>query len=242
MGFEKIEAKSLTDLFVQKIEGMILSGELKVGDQLPPVRELCTLMGVSRPVVTAGLIELEKMGFVEVRSRQGVYITDYRRKGTLETFNVLMRYNGGIMRDEEVRSVIEMRLANEVLCVRLVIERATPEELDSLAPMIDAIRTAASNEAAAEATYELLHEECVLSGNVFLPLFLNSMRSHCLYFCTLYCKRYGIGSLYQNRLKLYQAMLNRDVKAAIEIARGVLDDAVSGEHQLYGNPERDNMK
>ena len=48
MGFEKIEAKSLTDLFVQKIEGMILSGELKVGDQLPPVRELCTLMGVSR--------------------------------------------------------------------------------------------------------------------------------------------------------------------------------------------------
>ena len=179
---------------------------------------------------------IEKMGFVEVRSRQGVYITDYRRKGTLETFNVLMRYNGGIMRDEEVRSVIEMRLANEVLCVRLVIERATPEELDSLAPMIDAIRTAASNEAAAEATYELLHEECVLSGNVFLPLFLNSMRSHCLYFCTLYCKRYGIGSLYQNRLKLYQAMLNRDVKSAIEIARGVLDDAVSGEHQLYGKP------
>ena len=52
MGFEKIEAKSLTDLFVQKIEGMILSGELTVGDQLPPVRELCTLMGVSRPVVT----------------------------------------------------------------------------------------------------------------------------------------------------------------------------------------------
>ena len=236
MGFEKIEAKSLTDLFVQKIEGMILSGELTVGDQLPPVRELCTLMGVSRPVVTAGLIELEKMGFVEVRSRQGVYITDYRRKGTLETFNVLMRYNGGIMRDEEVRSVIEMRLANEVLCVRLVIERAAPEELDSLAPMSDAIRTAASNEAAAEATYELLHEECVLSGNVFLPLFLNSMRSHCLYFCTLYCKRYGIGSLYQNRLKLYQAMLNRDVKSAIEIARGVLDDAVSGEHQLYGKP------
>ena len=57
MGFEKIEAKSLTDLFVQKIEGMILSGELTVGDQLPPVRELCTLMGVSRPVVTAGLID-----------------------------------------------------------------------------------------------------------------------------------------------------------------------------------------
>ena len=236
MGFEKIEAKSLTDLFVQNIEGMILSGELKVGDRLPPVRELCALMGVSRPVVTAGLIELEKMGFVEIHARQGVTITDYRRKGTLETFNVLMQYNGGVMRDEEVRSVLEMRSANETLCVRLLVERATQEELDSLAPLIEAIRTSDSNETAAEATYELLHEECVLSGNVFLPLFLNSMHSHCLYFCALYCKRYGIGSLYQNRLKLYQAMLNRDAELAVSIAAGVMADAVSGEHQLYGKP------
>lgn len=236
MGFEKIEAMSLTDLFVRKIEGMILSGELRVGEQLPPVRELCTLMGVSRPVITAGLIELEKMGFVEIHARQGVYITDYRRKGTLETFNVLMQYNGGVMRDEEVRSVMELRGANETLCVSLVIERATQEELDSLAPLLEAIRTAKSNEAAAEATYELLHELCVLSGNVFLPLFLNSMRGHCLYFCALYCKRYGIGSLYQNRLRLYQAMLNRDAQLAMQLARGVMTDAVSGEHQLYGKP------
>lgn len=236
MGFEKIEALSLTDLFVRKIEGMILSGELKIGERLPPVRELCTLMGVSRPVVSAGLIELEKMGFVEILPRQGVTITDYRRKGTLETFNVLMQYNGGVMRDEEVRSVMEMRSANETLCVRLVIERATAGELDALAPLLETIRTAESNEAAAEGTYELLHELCVLSGNVFLPLFLNSMRGHCLYFCTLYCKRYGIASLYQNRLSLYRALLNRDTELAVSICAGVMSDAVSGEHQLYGRP------
>lgn len=236
MGFEKIEAQSLTELFVREIEGMILSGELKIGDRLPPVRELCTLMGVSRPVVTAGLIELEKMGFVEIQPRQGVSVTDYRRNGTLETFNVLMQYNGGVMRDEEVRSVMEMRSANETLCVRLVIERATDAELDALAPLLEAIRTAESNEAAAEGTYELLHELCVLSGNVFLPLFFNSMRSHCLYFCTLHCKRYGIDSLYQNRLSLYRAMLNRDTELAVSICAGVMTDAVSGKHQLYGRP------
>ena len=236
MGFEKIEALSLTELFVRQIEEMILSGELQVGEQLPPARELSARMGVSRPVITAGLIELEKMGFVEIRSRQGVYITDYRRKGTLETFKVLMQYNGGVMRDEEVRSVIEMRIANETLCVRLLVERATQEELDSLAPYLEQIRTAPTSEAAAEAIYELLHEECVLSGNVFLPLFLNSMRSHCLYFCTLYCKRYGIEMMYQNRLRLYQAILNRDAKLAVEIAAGVLDDTLNGGHPLYGKP------
>ena len=64
MGFDKIEAVSLTDQFVQKIESMIISGELMPGDQLPPARELSARMGVSRPVISAGLIELEKMGFV----------------------------------------------------------------------------------------------------------------------------------------------------------------------------------
>ena len=59
MGFQKISSLSLTDLFVQQIENMILSGELAVGEQLPPARELSIRMGVSRPVISAGVIELD---------------------------------------------------------------------------------------------------------------------------------------------------------------------------------------
>jgi DNA-binding FadR family transcriptional regulator len=62
MGFSKINAMSLTDLFVQQVENMILSGELNIGEQLPSARELCVKMGVSRPVISAGIVELEKMG------------------------------------------------------------------------------------------------------------------------------------------------------------------------------------
>ena len=67
MGFSKITTLSLTDLFIQQVENMILSGELKVGEKLPAERELAARMGVSRPVISAGLIELEKLGFVEIR-------------------------------------------------------------------------------------------------------------------------------------------------------------------------------
>ena len=83
MGYSKITALSLTDLFVQQIENMILSGELAFGEQLPPARELAAKMGVSRTVVTAGLVELEKLGFVEFKARLGVYVCDYRRRGTM---------------------------------------------------------------------------------------------------------------------------------------------------------------
>ena len=69
MGFNKIVAVSMTELFVQQIENMILSGELAIGEQLPPARELSVKMGVSRTVISAGLVELEKLGFVEIRTR-----------------------------------------------------------------------------------------------------------------------------------------------------------------------------
>ena len=66
MGFDKIEAVSLTDQFVHKVESMIISGELMPGDQLPPARELSARMGVSRPVISAGLIELETVSYTHL--------------------------------------------------------------------------------------------------------------------------------------------------------------------------------
>ena len=113
MGFDRIEAVSLTDQFVQKIEAMIISGELVPGDQLPPAREMSARMGVSRPVISAGLVELEKMGFVEIVTRQGVYVSDYRKNGSLDTLTALLNYNGGVMRDDEVRGSFTQEVALE---------------------------------------------------------------------------------------------------------------------------------
>ena len=137
MGYSKITALSLTDLFVQQIENMILSGELAFGEQLPPARELAAKMGVSRTVVTAGLVELEKLGFVEIKARQGVYVCDYRRRGTMETLVAIMRYNGGALRQNEVRSLLETRDAMECMCMRLVVERSDTASLEALAPHPD---------------------------------------------------------------------------------------------------------
>ena len=60
MEFAKLSAPSLKDLFVQQLQGMILSDELPMGTQLPPERELAQQMQVSRAVVNGGLSEEEK--------------------------------------------------------------------------------------------------------------------------------------------------------------------------------------
>jgi GntR family transcriptional repressor for pyruvate dehydrogenase complex len=44
------------------VEAQILSGALKVGDHLPPERELASLLGASRPAVREGMRMLEAQG------------------------------------------------------------------------------------------------------------------------------------------------------------------------------------
>ena len=233
MGFNKISALSLTDLFVQQIENMILSGELAVGEQLPPARELSIRMGVSRPVISAGLVELEKLGFVEIRPRQGVYVCDYRRKGTMETLVAIMRYNGGALRQNEVRSLLETREAMESLCMKLVCERVNTGELEQLSPILDSIRDAKSPEEAAEQVFCFHNELAVLSGNVLMPLLYYSFHPQSVYLWSLYCKRSGIQKLYQIKLRLYSALLNRDVDSALEQTRSIMQNAIK-DLSFYG--------
>ncbi len=214
MGFDKIQTVSLTDLFVQQVENMILSGELAVGEQLPPARELSARMGVSRPVITAGLIELEKLGFVEIVPRKGAFVCDYRRTGTIETLIAIMRYNGGIMRKNEVASLLQVRQVLEQLCMRLVIERATDEQFAAVAPYLEAIDSAALPEDAAEAVYAFHHELAVLSGNMLLPLLYHSFRLESIHLWSWFIRQFGKHRMYEIKLGLYKALLNRDVETA----------------------------
>jgi GntR family transcriptional regulator, transcriptional repressor for pyruvate dehydrogenase complex len=233
MGFSKITTLSLTELFVQQIENMILSGELQVGERLPAARDLCVKMDVSRPVISAGLVELEKMGFVEIQPRQGVFVSDYRRRGTMETLVAIMRYNGGALRKNEVRSLLETREAMECLCLRLAIERASDAELETLEPILESIRTTTDSDEAAELAFRFHHELAVLSGNVLMPLMYYSFRPQSVYLWGLYCKRCGSVPLYEIKLRLYRALLNRDTEEVLSQTHEVLSRAIA-ELSFYG--------
>ena len=63
MDKEKLSPLGLKEVFVQRLQGMILSGELLVGSKLPPERTLAEQMQISRTVVNSGLAELAEQGF-----------------------------------------------------------------------------------------------------------------------------------------------------------------------------------
>jgi len=61
---------------VQKIIRQIVSGELKPGDKLRSVREMAVEYGVNPNTVQRVNGELERMGIIEARRGQGMFVTE----------------------------------------------------------------------------------------------------------------------------------------------------------------------
>lgn len=235
MEFERLYAPSLKDLFVTQLQGMILSGELPMGTKLPPERELCQQMHVSRAVVNGGISELARQGFLEVHPRQGTYVSDYRRTGNLDTLLAIMHYNGGILGKEEIRSILETRWALEQMTVRRAIEFASDEELEQLSVHVSALaeRPEPTPAQAAEIAFRFHHEMTLVGGNHILPLIYTSFKVPCIALWIRFCKKYGVSTLYNNVAELYRLLLNRDTAGVSAWSDAYLAEAIGGSQQIY---------
>lgn len=233
MAFEPLYAPSLKELFIQKLQGMILSGELTQGEKLPPERELCLQMGVSRAVINAGITELARRGFLEVRPRQGTFVADYRRNGNMETLMAIMEYNEGMLGKEEIRSILEVRWGLEQMTLHRVISNAGNRELEDLGRYIDALENVPSPAQAAEIAFAFHHELTLIGGNSILPLIYTSFKVPCISLWTRFCRKYGVSALRSNMEELLRLLLNRDLEGARTWSKFYLEEAIRGNQQIY---------
>lgn len=233
MEFEKLISPSLKELFISNIEAKILSGELPVGQQLPPERQLAQSMGVSRAVVNSGIVELENRGFLDVRPRVGTFVADYRRAGTMETLKSIMTYNRGRLRNEEIRSILEVRDALDKLAVADIIPHVTELDIMLLLEKVEAIRQARDNRQAAEATFAFQHELAMLSGNTLLPLIFRSFYSSVLVLWERFCALHGIDTLYQTSCRLCGHIRDKDIPGAVAWIDYCTRETVSGSRRIY---------
>ena len=233
MEFEPLYAPSLKELFVQKLQGMILSGELTQGQKLPPERELCQQMGVSRAVVNAGITELARQGFLEVQPRQGAFVSDYRRNGNMETLIAIMEYNGGMLGREEIRSILEVRWGLEQMTLHRVIANASDADLAKLRKYVDALEANPNPAQAAEIAFAFHHEMTLMGGNHILPLIYTSFKVPCTALWVRFCRKYGVAALHSNVEELYRHLLNRDQEGAISWSSRYLEEAIRGSQQIY---------
>ena len=62
---------------IEKLLEKIKSGDIVSNNKLLPERQLAEVLGETRPVLREGLIALDAMGVVDIRDRQGIFLSSH---------------------------------------------------------------------------------------------------------------------------------------------------------------------
>lgn len=216
MAFDKLSVPSVKERFVQEIEDKILSGELKVGEKLPPARELCELMGVSLTIVNSGMGELAAKGFVEIKPRHGTFVADYRVNGTPEALLAVMRYRGGKLNKHDIRSFCETRIALDPFVAQLVIERASDDDIRTLLPFLETMRRERDIDAFCAAVLGFFKRMYMLSDNTIFTLLYNSTIQPQMGMYAMFINKNGFDVIVECSEKTYECLLARNVEGVRE--------------------------
>jgi GntR family transcriptional regulator, transcriptional repressor for pyruvate dehydrogenase complex len=111
--YKIVRTSRLYEQIIQQIEGSILAGELKPGDQLPAERELAQKFGVSRTAVREAVKALREKGLVEAFSGRGTFITDGTSQAIRQSLDLMMKIGqpDGCSHLAEVRLILEPEIA-----------------------------------------------------------------------------------------------------------------------------------
>jgi DNA-binding FadR family transcriptional regulator len=181
MNFPEIEplaVKSLKEVCIARLESLILSGQLQIGERLPSERDLAVKLGVSRPVLHEAIVDLSNKGLVNIQPRRGVYISDYRVTGSFALLSSLLSYHqGGLDRDFQ-RSLMDMRRVLETETARLAALNGSPEQIEQLRRNIELerISKAESVEALTGSDFDFHLQVALASHNLIYPLIMNSFK------------------------------------------------------------------
>jgi GntR family transcriptional repressor for pyruvate dehydrogenase complex len=120
--------REAAQLAAEHVRGLILRGELRRGERLPPERELAKEIGVSRTSVRAGLRSLAAKGVLVTRHGAGTFVADGPPRLDSEPLNFLAALHG-FTRAE----MFEARRTLEVGIAGLAAERASGEQIATIA-------------------------------------------------------------------------------------------------------------
>ena len=125
--FEKIKYKRVYEEVVDLIVSRICSGDLKVGQKLPPERVLADDLGVSRTSLRDALRALESMGYIRSASGSGHYINKIMLENIFPPFSAMAAQDKQLVAD-----IIEVRECLEVRMAAMAAKHASKEQLDRI--------------------------------------------------------------------------------------------------------------
>ena len=229
-----ISTESLKDVFIRRFEKLILSGRFPIGQKLPSERELALQLGVSRPVVHEGLVDLAAKGLVTMMPRVGTIVNDYRKEGSLALLTSLVNYHQGRIESGLLDSLLEMRMLFEVEAARLAAANRTREHLAEFGGILEEEKNAnaVDVEKISGLDFKFHHLIAMASGNLIYPLLLNSFKQ-CYLNLTgqFFADASLVPVVFSYHKEIVNAFENKDEKTAVQVMKRML---VHGAEHLSG--------
>ncbi len=233
---------SVSDVFIQRFEELIISGKLSIGQKLPSERDLALQLGISRPMVHAGLVELEAKGLVKIKPRSGAVVSDYRREGSLPLLESLLRYSSGTFGPEILESLLSMRRLFEAETASLAAINRTDKNLEELESLIDEESGISvsdiDNIVRLDFSFHLLI--AISSGNLIYPLLMNSFKDLYTNLTREFFRDKAVaGFVFTMHRELFEAVKKCDREVAVNVMARIINH---GEEHLKNNPVREIKK
>ncbi len=226
----KLKKQTLVEDFINRFEELIISGKLAIGQKLPSERDLAAKLGVSRPVVHEGLIDLATKGLVTRLPNGGAIVNDYRHDGSLTMLTSLLSYNKGDVDPQLAKSVTELRYLLESENARMAARNCTYEQVNELHEALKDEITVDNNDPLALATqdFRFHHLISLATGNILYPLLINSFKSLYINGATLFfTNQVNIPIVHDFHIQIVEAIARRDEALAVEVMHRMLEHGTS---------------
>jgi GntR family transcriptional repressor for pyruvate dehydrogenase complex len=129
---ERAQRTRLRDRAAEELLDMVISGGLRPGERLPPERELCERLGVSRTVVREALNLVEARGLISIEHGRGAVVSGDGPRAVRDTLGLLLR-----VQPKTLWELLEMRRILEVGVAGLAAERAEPGDVEEMRAQIE---------------------------------------------------------------------------------------------------------
>jgi GntR family transcriptional repressor for pyruvate dehydrogenase complex len=164
---------SVTSEAIQKVKGMILSGELGPGEKLPRENELAERLGVSRSSLREAVRALAALNVIETRQGDGTYVTSLTPDVLLDVIG----FGIDLVEDPTLLDVFQVRRFLETAATAAAAISITDDELESLRDCMARMDQAESVEELVRADEEFHHIVASATRNAVLVALMDNLSS-----------------------------------------------------------------
>ena len=162
MEFTPLKPQKVYKDIIDQFSRMIYEGKLKKGDKLPPERQLCQMLNVSRASIREALRAMEIMGIVESRPGEGTFIVNEVTSSIFQPLSLLLALEKNQEDFAEIRKVLESASA------KMAAQKRTEEHLVTMEELIKKMEESMTEDEKAVADKELHKAISVAAGNKLL--------------------------------------------------------------------------